>query len=238
MIVLVYNIERRKVSEQVFDNLKILIQDGTFPINTKLPSENELAKIFKISRSPIREALSILSAIGIIEQKQGGGNWVRESNVTDMLEKAKLEMIDIKKVYELLELRTIIETEATALAAVRHTEEDIIKLEKALYKLKEAFINNETSLGDEADYHFHNIIIKSSYNSFLVQTIENVSVLYHKALKFSLKQNIGLKLKREYIYEEHKEIFDAIKAQNSKLAAFKMKEHLNRVRKKIGHNFE
>lgn len=231
-----FTIERRKISEQVFDNLKILIQDGTFPVNTKLPSETELAKMFKISRSPVREALSILSAIGIVEQRQGGGNWVREVRVTDMLEKARLEMLDIEKVYELLELRTIIETEATALAAIRHKQEDIIELEKALYTLKETFVNDDTILGDEADYNFHKIIIRSSYNSFLVQTIENTSELYHKALQFSLKQNIGLKLKREYIYEEHKAIFDAIKARNSKLAALKMRKHLHTVRKKIGGN--
>lgn len=231
-----FTIDRRKISEQVFDNLKILIQDGTFPVNTKLPSETELAKMFKISRSPVREALSILSAIGIVEQRQGGGNWVREVRVTDMLEKARLEMLDIEKVYELLELRTIIETEATALAAIRHKQEDIIELEQALYTLKETFVNDDTILGDEADYNFHKIIIRSSYNSFLVQTIENTSELYHKALQFSLKQNIGLKLKREHIYEEHKAIFDAIKARNSKLAALKMRKHLHTVRKKIGDN--
>lgn len=232
----VFTIERRKVSEQVFDNLKILIQDGTYPVDTKLPSETELAKMFKISRSPVREALSILSAIGIIEQRQGGGNWVRKVNVTDMLEKAKLEIIDIGQVYELLELRTIIETEATALAAIRHTEKDIEELEQALHTLKENFINDDTTLGDEADYHFHKIIIRSSYNSFLVQTIDNISDLYHKALKFSLKQNVGLKLKRENIYEEHKAIFDAIKARDSDAAALNMKKHLQKVRRKIGDN--
>ena len=95
-------------------------------------------------------------------------------------------------------------------------------------------LGDRTSIGDAADFKFHNIIVKASKNPFLIQTIENISDLYQKALKFSLKQNIGLQLKRESIYHEHKVIFDAIKNRDPEAAAANMKKHLHTARMKLG----
>ena len=130
-------IQRRKISEQVLDEIKALIKDGTFKADHKLPSEMELAKMFQVSRSPVREAISVLAATGMVESRQGGGNWVRKVDFAEMLEQVTMEMVDIEQVYDLLELRTIIETEAAALAAERHTKEEIEELEEALNLLGE-----------------------------------------------------------------------------------------------------
>jgi GntR family transcriptional repressor for pyruvate dehydrogenase complex len=225
-------IQRLKISEQVLEKIKALIKEGTFKTDSRLPSEMELAKMFQVSRSPVREAISVLAASGIVESRQGGGNWVRKVKFASMLEQVALEMVDVMQVNQLLEFRTIIETEAAALAAERHQQRDIEDLEEALHLLEKNMLNDGSSIGDDADYHFHKIIVSASGNPFLVQTIHNISDLYQKAMKFALKQNIGMKLKREKVHQQHIAIFKSIKNRDPDAAAKHMKEHLQMARLK------
>jgi GntR family transcriptional regulator, transcriptional repressor for pyruvate dehydrogenase complex len=230
---MVVPIERKKVSEQILEQLKKMIKDEVFPPNSKLPSENELAKMFGVSRAPIREALSVLAASGIIESRQGGGSWVKEIRLVDMLESITLDMVPVEHVFDLLEMRSIIESEAAALAASRHLQEDIDRIEGALKYFKETMeIGNK--IGHEADFQFHLEIVKASKNHFLLQSVESLSELYEKSLVFSLKKNLGFQRKREQIYQEHCNIVQAIKNREPEEAAKHMKIHLTNVRLKIG----
>jgi GntR family transcriptional repressor for pyruvate dehydrogenase complex len=230
---MVPSIERKKVSRQVYEQLVKMIKEGELPPNSKMPSEMELTKMFGVSRSPIREALSVLAASGLIESRQGGGSWIKEVNLINMLEKVTFEMVEIEEVYELLEMRSIIETEAAALAAERYEPKDLKELEQALEAFRKT-VDDENSIGDQADYDFHRVIVKASYNRFLLQTINNLSDLYQKAINFSLKKNIGIQRKREEVFREHEAIFEAIKERNPEEARRAMKHHLTNVRLKLG----
>lgn len=203
-------IERKKVSELVLEELKKMIKSGEIPLNSKLPTEKELTERFGVSRVPIREALSVLEANGIIESKQGGGNWVKQVDLANMFENVQFEMVDIQQVHDLLEMRTIIESEAAYLAAGRHQETDIIRLKESLDAFKNV-MNDEWSVGYEADFTFHRIVVESAYNPFLTKTMNNLSDLHLRALKFSLEKNLGWAAKRREVYEEHEEIYEAIK---------------------------
>lgn len=225
-------IQRKKVSELVYEKLKEKIQAGDYPPNSQLPSESGLVKLFGVSRTPIREALSVLAASGLIESRQGGRSWVREINFVDMLEAVQFEMITSEEVCELLEMRTIIEAEAAALAAVRHTKNDLKRLRESLEAFSMTVKDNQI-IGFEADYNFHETIVKAAYNPFLTQTLENLSDLHIKALKFSLSQNLGWERKRKEVFIEHERIYEAIQARDSEAARKAVIEHLTNARKKI-----
>lgn len=225
-------IERKKVSELVYEKLVEKIRNGDYPPNTKLPSESELVRLFGVSRTPIREALSVLAASGLIESRQGGRSWVKEINFAEMLESVQFEMITAAEVCDLLEMRTIIESEAAALAAVRHTEKDFKRLTESL----EAFsmtVKDDQIIGFEADYNFHATLVKAAYNPFLTQAIENLSDLHIKALRFSLSQNLGWERKRKEVFIEHERIYEAIKARDSEAARDAVIAHLTNARKKL-----
>ena len=66
---MIKKISRQKASQQILDQIKQNIYDGTYPIGVKLPSENVLADAFGVSRVPIREALGVLEASGIITSR-------------------------------------------------------------------------------------------------------------------------------------------------------------------------
>ena len=76
--------------------------------------------MFGVSRAPIREALSVLSASGLIESRQGGGSYVKRVNLVGMLDPMTFEMVEADQVLELIEMRIIIESQAASLAALPH----------------------------------------------------------------------------------------------------------------------
>ena len=225
-------IERKKISAQVLEQLNEKIKSKEFPPNQPLPSENELAKLFGVSRAPVREALSVLSASGIIESRQGGRSYVKELHLVDMMDRLTLQYISLEEVFELLELRMIMETEAAALAANRRNSSDLEKIKNALKGLEET-LTNPDEVGLQADLDFHKYMIEATKNSFMVGVMDNIGDLYRKAVAFSLKKNLGLQRKRESVYLEHEAIYKAIESQDEENARKAMKNHLQNVWKKL-----
>ncbi|MBM7634586.1 FadR/GntR family transcriptional regulator [Geomicrobium sediminis] len=226
-------IERKHISQQVLEQLKEMIQKEPYRRGVKLPSEQELSDLFQVSRSPIREALSVLTAAGVIESKQGGGRWVKDVKLVDMLSNLKMGLISMEEVHSLLEMRHIIETEAAALAATRANERDLIRLETALLQFKET-VQDETVIGSEADTHFHYEIVRASKNPFLVSSLENIGELLNQAIEYSLRFNIGKTEKRRDVYKEHENVFLAIQKKDASGAREAMNIHITNVRKKLG----
>lgn len=231
--VMINRIKKTRIADQVLEQLKEKIKNGDFPTGSKLPSENELARMFGVSRVPIREAISILSASGLVESIQGGGTFIKKEPTENLLDKVVYEMITKEEVYDLLELRMVIESAAAGLAAERRTESELKQIHEALLHLGEA-VKNKESVGDLPDFEFHLNIVKASHNIFFIRTVENVRELYRKALLYSLKKNIGLDGKREQVYQEHVNIYEAIKNQDSEAASKYMRIHLENARRKLG----
>lgn len=225
-------IQRKKVSEIVLEELKKMIQSGEIPPNSSLPTEKELTERFGVSRVPVREALSVLEASDIIESTQGGRNVVKNVNLANMFDTAQFEMVDLDQVLDLLEMRTIIESEAAFLAAKRHKEEDIQALKKSLNDFK-AVTEDDWTVGYEADFSFHQIMVNAAHNPFLTKTMNNLSDLHLRAVKFSLEKNLGWTAKRKEVYQEHVEIFEALKRRDSRTAKKAVINHLTKARLKL-----
>ncbi|WP_252315912.1 FadR/GntR family transcriptional regulator [Sinobaca sp. H24] len=226
-------IDRKKVSSQVLERIKDNIKSGEFPAGEKLPSEMELARQFGVSRAPIREALSILSASGIVELRQGGGSRVNAVPLVDMLEQIPYDVVKVEEVHDLLEMRSVIEVEAAAFAAVRHTSAEEDELKEALEEFSKT-VADQKEVGAQADFSFHRVILKAARNPFLEQTMNNVSGLLQKALDYSLSQNVGRQEKREEVYEEHQVIYEAFCRRDPEAARTAMRTHLENARRKLG----
>lgn len=226
-------IKKEKLSDLIFDNLVEQIKRGDYKIDDKLPSENELAKYYKVSRVPIREAISKLISIGYVESSQGKGTYVKNTSVSEQVKQFTYGDFNKKELFDLLEMRTVIEVRSAYFAANRRTEEDLLKIKEALNHFKK-ITTNQQIIGMEADYDFHKAVVTSTQNDYLIQTFKNLQSVHRNALEFSLKLNVGKPRKREQVYEEHAIIYDAIKNQQPQLAADLMKEHLFNMRRKLG----
>ncbi|WP_079474090.1 FadR/GntR family transcriptional regulator [Marinococcus halophilus] len=223
---------RKKVSTQVLESLQEKIRTGEYAPGDKLPPEITLAKQFGVSRTAIREALNILSISGVITSFQGGGRQVNEVHLVNMLEVLPYSVIDVSEIIDLLEMRMVFEVEAAALAAQRHEKEDEIELLQALNQFQNTLTNRE-SIGFEADYQFHLVLIRAAKNAFFEQTFINISTVLQNSLQFSLSKNIGKPRKRKEVYQEHEKIYEAFCARDSDTIKTVMKAHLMNVKTKL-----
>lgn len=225
-------ISRRKASEQIVEELMRMIQYGHYAQGDRLPSENELAKMFGVSRSPVREALSVLTTSGIIESRQGGGSYVKAALDSPVLQPLVDKVMDLKDTLYLLEMRQMIEPGAAALAALRCDKQDLENMERALSRV-EAVSSNDQAVGEGEDFSFHRAIVAAAHNPIMLDIIDYISEHYHRSLALTLTQNVGRQRKRQQVFKEHLAIFEAIRDRHADLAKVQSEVHLQKVREKI-----
>ena len=224
--------EKIILSEHIVRDIISKIHSGEFPMNSKLPPELTLAKLYNVGRSTVREALSVLKSLGILSSRQGGGHYIGEVDIHFLLENIEVDTEEYLEIKNLFELRYILDTEAAFLAAERRTEEDLLELRKALDEFKQT-LHSTNNAGKDADYHFHKSLIKATHNPFMIKIMDDLSDKYQKALGVTLKQNIGLREKRYSVYKEHEDILKAIEEGKPELAKVYCKIHLDNVQKKL-----
>ncbi|WCK55300.1 FadR/GntR family transcriptional regulator [Aneurinibacillus sp. Ricciae_BoGa-3] len=223
---------KEKISQKISRELLALIESGKYPPGSKLPTEMELAAQFGASRMPIREALSMLRSMGVISSQQGGGSYVEEAIPFPLGQHFRIQQADADSITHLFEMRKILEPEAAYLAALRRTPEDLKQIQQVLRQL-EHDLDTADQTGMEADYAFHCSLINATHNPVMIHMLESLSSLYHKSLSITLKQNIGLKRKRQIVYLEHQAIFEAIENEEPELAKVQCSIHLRNVEKKL-----
>lgn len=129
-------IKRVNVGEQVLLQLKKMLIDGEWAPGSKIPSENELAELFEVSRITVRQALQKLNALGLIETRLGDGSYVRNLDIGDSMNALIPVMyLGDQSDAQVFEFRQIIETGCTKLAVNRATKKDIEELKIILAEM-------------------------------------------------------------------------------------------------------
>ncbi len=119
--------------EYVVDAIKRLIVEGDLSPGEQLPSENELTHLLAVSRSSLREAKKILSALGLVEIRRGDGTYIRDNNDSAALDALLLSFALSKpSLKEIYDLRHVIEAGVMTMAIQNATESQIDELESYL----------------------------------------------------------------------------------------------------------
>ncbi|MER2189564.1 MAG: FadR/GntR family transcriptional regulator [Solibacillus sp.] len=221
----------KKKYEEVCELLHEKIRNGELKPGDRLDSVEHLAEQIEVSRSAIREALAALKAMGLIEIKQGSGTFVKQLSEQKLKLPLSTSIITNRhSIPHLLELRKIIEVGTAASAAKNRTQQDLKRLEELLLIMQD--VQGDAEIGDEADFNFHLAIATASQNPLLTNLLTQVSGLMMETMRET--RRIWLfseQSAREQLYEEHMQIFFAIKQQNVSLAEITMASHLNNVEK-------
>lgn len=229
-------IKKKKLFEEIITAMENYIQVEDISPGDKLPSENELSAIFQVSKTAVREAMSVLQANGIIEKRSGAGIFLKDIGGEGIGARVTNHLLNRKELYEILEFRRGIETEAVALAAERATEEDVRLILQAHDKLKEAHSNGE--LGLEEDYMFHYSIILASHNSIYKEVFDIVAEKFEEGMRLSKMQSSTVPGRFEAAVREHDKIIEALRNKDSKAAADAMRMHLIQNENKILSNIK
>jgi DNA-binding FadR family transcriptional regulator len=204
---------RVKATDQIRLELTRAIRDGRFPVSTKLPSEAELARRFKVSRPVIREALGSLRALGLTASYTGRGTFVVSSEV-----KLPLALGDVSS-EDLHEVRVCLEVPAARLAASRRSEVDLRALRISVDRFSRF---RTTKARVDEDVRFHTAIATASQNVLLQRLVgEMREVLREQSLALAAVTG-----RRNVATSEHRSIFEAVLAGQADEAAEAMRSHL------------
>ncbi len=216
-------IKKVNISDQVYEQLKEQLINGVWKQGDKIPSENELVALFNVSRVTVRQALSKLITLGLLETKLGEGTYVKEINPgVYMKEMIPYIILNKESIREVLEFRLVIEIETAGMAAVRITDRDIMRLERCL----ERMFNFKDQLDNyvNEDLHFHMIIAKSTKNSLIIQVNNIVREIIRGTIK-NVTEEIGFEVGLKY----HKLLIDSFKLKDAEMAKNMMREHLQQT---------
>ena len=215
------------LSEQISNKILNYINENKLNENDKLPNELELTKMLGVSRTTVREAIKILISKNILYIKRGSGTYVanKEAIDKDPLGLQFLYTDKLKLIYDLLEIRFLIEPSLAFSAANNATQEEILELEKQCKKVEDLILNDDNHM--EEDINFHKIIAKCTKN----KVVENLIPIINSSI-YSLCDITNRNLKNETI-DLHREIVDSIKKRDANGARYAMQTHLYYNRKSI-----
>lgn len=212
---------RTRAHEEVARQLEALMRKGTLRVGDRLPSERALATQFRVSRATIRQALSVLQAVGLVESRIGEGTFARARSavlsVTDLA--AALRMAH-GTLTEQLELRRLIEPQVASLAAERATDDDLAELRDYISLQENRLAEGNPFI--EEDSAFHLTVARATKNTLLVKMVEGIHELLHESRQHSLRASGGMQLS----LAGHHRLYEAIRSHDSQAASAAMAAHL------------
>jgi DNA-binding GntR family transcriptional regulator len=171
-------------------------------------TEGALAARFHVSRTPVREALSLLNMERLVESDSSGFLRVAE--------------ISVKSVRELYELLQALEGYAARLATMRGTETQAAKIEQALQEMEAAAQEGDFARWAPADIRLHTIILEAAQNQSLLRTVTSTRDEVNRMRVFLSRRPQRMTKSTA----QHLKIVDAMRAGDAEVAEQLMRDHL------------
>ncbi len=218
-----------RTSQEVLKQINNLIIEEKLRPGDRLMGEREMAGELGVSRTTLREALRTMEFLGWVEIKPGGGTFIRNAQLNDVISPLALALsVEPTGIDELWETRITLEVECAGLAASRASEEDLQIISHALRDMKSSL--EDLDAYAKADMRFHFLITQASQNSMmnrLLQTfVVHILELIKKAGPLRFSHDIG----GLCTIQEHISIYDAIVSHNAEQSKILMRKHLESSR--------
>lgn len=215
-------VRREPLAEQAADELLRRIRGGEWALGQKLPGETTLAPELGVGRSTVREAVRHLAGRGVLTSRQGSGVFVAALDVVEDWGQT-VQRTDILAV---IEARTAIEVEASALAAERRTPADLRAVRRAAEERGARRESIEAHV--DADTALHRSIVVAAHNPILLELFDSFTPRSRRAMVDMLRA------RGEHGSDEdqrtHDRIVEAVAARDAAAAAALTREHLLTLR--------
>ncbi len=233
------DVVRTGLAAQVSDKIRTAILDGRLKVDERLPTEEELARRFGISRPTVREALKRLAAQNLIRSRRGptGGNFVMRPDPEDVgqsLTGAATLLVGVGAfdVDQIVTARLETEAACCRLAAANWTQ---VELDAMAAEIE---LQQQKELSDEAfcasDVRFHRAIVSATRNGplqLMMHTVIESFIPVTNMLTFRLRERRGAA-------DSHAGIMHAIGLRDGERAAMLMREHLEGMREVVAQALE
>jgi GntR family transcriptional regulator, transcriptional repressor for pyruvate dehydrogenase complex len=219
----------------VMNQIIELISQGKLKIGEKLPSEQEMTELFGISRISLREAMKLLEAKGYIESRDRKGKYVRSltDNVKSSIE--DLISVDHEKIWELLAVRRLIDSEAAYLAAKNVSKDQKKRFTRLIEKI--ADIGSDKVLmskeGGKLYSDFFDILADSTKNTIFVHLRDTIAHVLTGAFPYSRKKLSRVDHTSDQIVEQLAKIIEAVDKRNPDAAKAYTVDHIDFIEKSL-----
>jgi GntR family transcriptional repressor for pyruvate dehydrogenase complex len=225
--ILLRPIKRRDIVGEVVTELEGLI--ATLKPGERLPPEREICDRLGVGRSSVREAVRLLSFVGVLETRQGDGIYVRQPDIQPIVRVFELSLrLGYGEVGDFIEARQMIETETAARAAQKRSEEDLAVLHQSVDQMRKLTIRPAEA--GEWDLAFHEAVARACRNFVIGYMAAAVHGMTRKWIgtTFAMK---GIDIPT--IITEHEAVVDAIAARDNTRAREAMAYHLMQAAERL-----
>jgi GntR family transcriptional repressor for pyruvate dehydrogenase complex len=218
--------------EQIVEQIQNGIRDGSLVRGQKLPPERELAGQFGVSRGVVREAIKALSALGLVEPRQGRGIYVRNDPLPTVSRVFTLIAApEERSIERLFELRRALELLAAQWAAARRSDAEAQAIEEAARAGQRGATQGDVDAFGDGDTRFHALIRAAADNPYLAAALGAVRDMQNDVI--SLFRGIPGSI--VVASEHHLRIAEAIARRDPELAARMMGEHIDYTAEQVAH---
>ncbi len=216
--------------EVVAEQILQLIAELALAPGDRLPTENELAARLGASRTVVREAVKILSAVGRVSVQKGRGLYVADG--ASVLGATRFGGFflptNLDHIYMLFEFRRVQEAEASRLAATRASPSELRVIETAVQTCRHGYQASDKTQFEEGDDDFHLGVAAAAHNFFLVAAVREARRLQRQSSVIGIR---GVGGHAAEAVEEHDAIYCAIRDGKPEAAAEATYIHLDNTLK-------
>jgi DNA-binding FadR family transcriptional regulator len=204
------------------------IQHHRLGAGDRLPSERDLAARFGVGRGAVREALTALETVRLLERRRNSGFYLRDASLHGSVEAMVLSAdfgvpLTRQEVTDAVEMRRILELEAARLACARRTDADLEALRAALAEA-EVEIAAGRPIGDQ-DVRFHLALVAATHNEVFTRLVNSFYLLSRARREAYFRAPAQCRRS----HAEHRAIFDALAARDARAAVERLEKHFKGV---------
>ena len=213
-----------RLSDQVAQQLAAEIHTGRLAPGAKLPPEARLVEQFQVSRTVVREAMSRLKSLGLVDSRQGSGVFVSATRAFAPLNFDARHAESKIAVVQMVEVRRALEAEVAGLAAERRRAADLRHIRQAVKALDQAVRGGGD--GVEEDVLFHRAIAEAAGNPFLISTLDYLAQFLRGATRVTRANEARRSDFMAQVLAEHAAIVEAIEAGDPVAARAAAAQHM------------
>lgn len=219
---------QNRVYYQVIEYIKSLVEERQIKFGGKLPSEREMMENLGLSRNSIREALRTLEHMGLVESRQGKGNFLVD-RMGESLSSVFSMLIFMKEsnYLEVSHLRRAMEAQAFDLVLEKWNEEDKKNFGEIMARIKKSDYESMV----QADHDFHRMLIVSSGNHLLEMLMNALSQVCQEEITMILE--VTARDNKEWWYEMHNKIYQCLVNGQRDAGIAAIDEHYNWIDDKL-----
>lgn len=213
----------------ISDYLSDGILSGEMRTGDKLPSDRNLSAVFGVGRTSVREALKVLSVLGLINILPGQGTFIAADSSNFFITPLSWNFfMGERNVSHIIGVRNVLEIESAKLATEYANNDDLERLSQIFERSSKAYLEGNLQDFLDLDLDFHLAIAQCSQNPI----IHSLLLTSRKLIRYISKSGMVNLMQLKYIFEEHNLIYNAVISRDPIEASQKMAFHLEKSRER------